>query len=160
MNHNSANSAWRIILLCSLALLGNGLRVHAQTMIVSVPVMHLQNNERVIAFEVHVRSGRIARLPNVPIGWNISVENDPSWNTVVRGSIVVGAAALSADFFRRFVVVEGEKPTPSDMPFALDGDVVVTSDFKAERTIRLSMTDFLTESQKSPLGAKSRVPGE
>ena len=151
---------WRIILLGNLALMSNDFRVHAQTMFVSVPALRMQGNERVIAFELHVRSGRIARLPNVPIGWNISVENDPSWNTVVRGSIVVGAAALSADFFRRFVVVEGEKPTPSDMPFALDGDVVVTSDFKAERTIRLSMTDFLTESQKSPLGAKSRVPGE
>jgi hypothetical protein len=116
-------------------------------MSVSIPALHTLKKERIVGFEVRVRSGRIAQLPNVPIGWNISVNNDPSWNTEVKGAIAVGAAALDAEFFRHFIVVEVQKAPPSEMPFALEGEVVVTSDFSTERAIRLSTKDFLVELQ-------------
>lgn len=160
MFFRTVNLVRRIILLGALALPCNGSRAHAQSMFVSVPVLHIQKNERIVGFDLHVHSGRVAQLPNVPIGWNISVDNDPSWNTSVTGSIVVGSAALSAHFFRHFVVVEKEKSAPSDNPFALEGEIVVTSDFLAERTIGLSMRDFLIEVRNSPLIAKSHVPGD
>ena len=132
----------------ALALLGGGLGIYAQTWSVSVPTLHMRNNERIVGFELRVRSGRIAQVPNAPIGWSVSVDNDPSWNTVVKGSIAVGSAALDANFFRHFVVVEAEKDAPAEVPFALEGEVIVTTDFSAERTIRLSTKDFLTEPQK------------
>ena len=66
----------------------------------------------------------------------------------MKGSIVVGAAALDASFFRHFLAVEAEKDAPAEMPFALEGEVFVTSDFAAEKTIRLSMKDFLTKPQR------------
>jgi hypothetical protein len=96
---------------------------------------------------IHVRSGRIALLPNVPIGWNISVDNDPSWNTVIKGSIDVGAAAMDPDFLRDFVVVEIERDAPSDVHFDLQGEVIVTTDFIKERQIKLSMKDFATKGE-------------
>jgi hypothetical protein len=114
-------------------------------MSVSVPALHLANNERVVGLEIHVRSGRIASLPSFPIGWNISVDNDPSWNTVIKGSIDVGAAAMDQDFLRDFMVVEVEKDALSEAPFELQGDVIVTSDFITERRIKLSMKDFATK---------------
>jgi hypothetical protein len=120
---------------------------------VSVPVLHLANNERIIGLEIHVRSGRIARLPNIPMGWNISVDNDASWNTIVKGSIVVGAAAMYADFLRDFIVVVVDRDSSSDAPFNMHGEVIVTSDFIKERRIKLSMKDFAT---KSVGGAKAK----
>jgi hypothetical protein len=120
----------------------------------------MQKHERITGFEIRVRSGRIAQLSNVPIGWSISVDNDPSWNTSVGGSIAVGAAALDPDFLRRFIVVEKEKDAPSDMPFALEGEIFVTSDFSTERTIRLSSKDFLTEVRSLSTATKPHVTAE
>ena len=114
-------------------------------MSVSVPHLQIANNERITGFEIHIRSGRIACLPNLPIGWSISVNNDPSWNTDIEGSIAVGAAAVGPDFFRGFMVVEEETDVPRTLPLDIYGDVFVTSDFENERRIKLSMKDFVTK---------------
>jgi hypothetical protein len=116
-----------------------------QIMSVSIPKLSLGKGERIVGFELHIRSGRIALLPNIPIGWNMSVNNDPSWQTVVKGSIEVGGAAAGADFLQDFMVIEKEPGTSSDSPFDLCGEVVVTSDFKHERHIKLAMKDFTTK---------------
>jgi hypothetical protein len=116
-----------------------------QIVSVSVPRLSLAKGERIIGFEVHVKSGRIALLPNIPIGWNMSVDNDPSWETVVKGSIEVGAAATNSDFLREFMVVAKEPGGTPDSPFDLSGEVVVTADFKNERHIKLAMKDFITK---------------
>jgi hypothetical protein len=116
-----------------------------QIVSVSVPKLSLAKGERIIGFEVHVKSGRIALLPNIPIGWNMSVDNDPSWETVVKGSIEVGAAATDSDFLREFMVVEKEPGGTPGSPLDLSGEVVVTADFKNERHIKLTMKDFITK---------------
>lgn len=141
MNSKSLKRAYSVIACAALALLG-GMKAQSQIVSVSVPALHLAKSERIVGFEIHVRSGRIALLPDVPIGWNISVNNDPSWNTVVKGSIDVGAAAMDPEFLQDFLVVEIEKDAPSDMPFELQGEVIVTSDFLSEKHIRLTMKDF------------------
>jgi len=116
-----------------------------QILSVSVPKLSLAKGERIVGFEVHLKAGRIALLPNIPIGWNMSVDNDPSWETVVKGSIEVGGAATDADFLREFMVIEKEPETSSDSRFELSGEVVVTADFKNERHIKLTMRDFITK---------------
>jgi hypothetical protein len=126
-----------------------------QIVSVSVPKLSLAKGERIIGFEVHVRSGRVALLPNIPIGWNMSVDNDPSWETVVKGSIEVGGAATDADFLREFMVVEKE-PGTSDSSLDLSGEVVVTSDFKNERHIKLAMKDFVTKGAGADDSSKRR----
>jgi len=141
MNSKSLKRVY-IVIACAALVLLCGAKAQSQIVSVSVPALHVAKSERIVGFEIHVRSGRIALLPNVPIGWNISVNNDPSWNTVVKGSIDVGAAAMDPEFLRDFLVVEVEKDAPSDMPFDLQGEVVVTSDFVAERHIKLTMKDF------------------
>ncbi len=144
MNSKSVKRAYIAIAFAVLVLLG-GARVQCQIVSVSVPVLHVANNERIVGFEIHVRSGRIALLPNIPIGWNISVNNDPSWNTDVKGSIDVGAAAMDPGFLRDFLVVEIEKDAPPNMPFGLQGEVIVTSDFLSEKRIKLTMKDFVVK---------------
>jgi len=141
MNSKFLRQAYIVIALGAPVLLG-GVRAQSQIVSVSVPALHVANKERIVGFEIHVRSGRIALLPNVPIGWNVSVNNDPSWNTVVKGSIDVGAAAMDPEFLRDFLVVEVERDAPSDMPFDLQGEVIVTSDFLSEKHMKLTMKDF------------------
>ena len=148
------------ILISSFLLLGGSLHSLAQTMVVSIPALRTQRNERVVGFEIRVRSGKIAQLPYLPIGWSITVDNDPSWNTTVKGSIAVGAAALDPDFLRGFVIVEKEKDAPPERPFALDGEVFVTADFSTQRTIRLAGKDFHIELRRPSAAAKQRNPGE
>ena len=148
MRNRSIIGFQRILACGALSLLIVGLQLHAQTtMVVSIPSLHLHKNERIVGFELRVRSGRIAQLPNVPIGWSVSVDNDPSWDTSMKGSIAVGAAALSLDSFQHFVIVEAEKDP--DTPFVLRGEVIVTTDFLTTRTIKLSPKDFGTEVRDS-----------
>lgn len=109
---------------------------------ISIPHLQLARNERVVGFDIRLASGRIAALPNVPIGWNVSVDNDASWNTEMEASTTIGAAALRPDFFHKFVLVE--KHASPGVRFQLSGEVVVTEDFANERHIRLSMKDFET----------------
>jgi hypothetical protein len=125
-----------------LLLFGN-LVGHGQTLSASIPALHLTGKERIVGFELHLQSGMIARLPKVPYGWSLSIDNDPSCNTTVSGSIAVGAGAVAPDFFQDFLVVEVEDNSFEHMPFDLQGDVIVTEDFVAERRIKLMKKDFV-----------------
>ena len=107
---------------------------------VSLPALHIGTGERVVGFHFDVTSGRIAQIPDMPIGWNISVDNDPSWNTKVDASIHVAAAAVDSSFFHDFAVVEKEGNAES--PFKLEGEVDVSTDFSKVRKIRVVMKDF------------------
>ncbi len=118
---------------------------HSQTLSVSIPALHLTGKERITGFEIHVRSGMIARLPKMPKGWSISIDNDPSWNTTIRGSIAVGAAAVDSDFFRDFLVVEVEDNSFEHLPFDLKGEVDVNEDLVDGRRIKLVNKDFFVK---------------
>ena len=107
---------------------------------VSIERLPVNKGERVVGFEFHVISGRIAALPNVPMGWNVTVDNDPTWKTSIRGSIAVGAAAVDASFFHGFMLVE--KDESLGLPFDVMGDVVVSHDFEHERHIQIGMKDL------------------
>jgi hypothetical protein len=120
------------------------LAAYGQTMSISIPGLHAASKERVVGFEIHVKSGRIAQLPNVPIGWNVSVDNDASWNTVIKGTSMVGAAAVDPRFFRGFLVVE--KNESLGIPFDLEGEVIVTEDFTTERRIKVGIEDLVLKS--------------
>jgi len=113
---------------------------HTQFVSVSLPALHLGAMERVVGFHFEVTSGRIAQIPDMPIGWNISVDNDPSWNTKVNASIRVAAAAIDSSFFRDFAVIEKEGNAES--PFTLTGEVDVSTDFSKMRQIHVGMKDF------------------
>lgn len=73
---------------------------------ISLNEIHIHSNERIVGFELHLKSARIVSMPKIPIGWSFSVDNDPSWNTAVQGNILVGSAALDSGFFRRFLLIE------------------------------------------------------
>jgi hypothetical protein len=63
----------------------------------------------------------------MPIGWNLSVDDNSSWNTRVRATVLVPSAALDASFFRSLLAVE--KDTSLSLPFGITGEIVVSKDF-------------------------------
>jgi len=113
---------------------------------VSIPALHLEAGERIVGFSLQITSARVAQIPKAPIGWNLSIDNDPSWNTSVSASIIVGAAAVAPTFFRDFLVVE--KAKDADMPFQIEGEVQVSRDFEHVRIIKIAMKDLLLKPQR------------
>ncbi len=114
-----------------------------QTLSVSIPNLRMAAKERVVGFELHITSGRIAALPNVPIGWHIAIDNDASWDPAIKASSTVGAAALDRDFFRKFLMIE--KDTPLGTPFDVHGEIDVTNNFETARRIKIRMADLTLE---------------
>lgn len=114
--------------------------VHSQTYTVSIPSLAINDQERIVGFEINVRSARIATLPNAPIGWNIKIDNDPSWSTSISATTEVGAAALDRGFFQRFIRIE--QSPGKNIHIELEGEVIVTSDFVSQRKIKLRNADF------------------
>ena len=58
------------------------------------PVAPQTDASRIAAIELTMKHGAVASLYTVPVGWQIRIYNDPSWNTKVAGHAVVGAAFL------------------------------------------------------------------
>lgn len=114
---------------------------------VSLPVLHISKGERIVGFHFDVVAGRVAQLSDVPIGWDIEIANDPSWNTTVNGSIRVASAALDASFFRHFALLE--KEPDADRPFAITGEIDVSTDFASARKIQVTTKDFSIRPDRS-----------
>jgi hypothetical protein len=110
--------------------------------LLTVTLAHLpaQAGERIVAIEVSIAAGGVYRLDHLPMGWNFVVDNDPSWQTTVKGNIEIGAAAVDSDYFRAFMIVR--RFEYSNLKFELRGRVLVTKDFLHERWISLSEQDF------------------
>ena len=142
MNENLRRGLLRAvgITVFAIAFVSGGQLLSAQTMAVSIPKLPTNPQERVIGFEIHITAGRIAALPAAPMGWVISVDNDPSWKTVLKGSVVVGAAAVGRDFFKEFLIIE--KNESVGLPFDVRGELVVTEDFATERRIPIGVKDL------------------
>jgi hypothetical protein len=115
----------------------------AQKYPVSIPSLKLADGERVVGFEIHVESGKVAAAPNIPIGWSVSIDNDASWNTSLKALVPVGAAAWDDKFFRKFVIVEREDRNKA--PLSVHCDISVTKDFATTRTIHISPREMVLE---------------
>lgn len=145
-----------LVVLANLApLLLHGSRTaRGRTLSVSIPNLQVSAKERVVGFEVHIASGRIAALPNIPIGWNMSIDNDPSWNAKIEGSLRVAAAAVTPSFFCEFLFIERDQSP--EVPFRIWGDIVVTEDFTAERHIPIASKDLVLRESAAPNCTASR----
>lgn len=139
---NSKSLILLLIVLGAALLTAGSAPASAQLFTASIPSLHLADGERVCGFEIKVKSGRIATLPNAPIGWNVSINNDPSWDASIEASIIVGSAAVNPNFFRNFLVIE-KNESSGFAPFDLQGEVIVTKDFEHERRIKITTKDFV-----------------
>jgi hypothetical protein len=120
-----------LVLLCASATSVWG----AELLKLSIPAVALDPGERVVGFQIQLKGAAVRRITNVPVGWSLSIDNDASWNTNLKATVQVGAAALGADFLRDFVTVE--KNEFGDLTFDANVVVAVTKDFVRERKIVL-----------------------
>lgn len=58
--------------------------ISSELLHVAVPKERFTDNDHVVAFTARIVSGRVFSIPNVPMGWNINVDNDPSWRTSIK----------------------------------------------------------------------------
>jgi hypothetical protein len=120
--------------------------VYAEMLFVSIRSLPIKCKERIVGFKLSARPARIITLSSIPGGWNITVDNDPSMNATVYGSLIVGAAALSSEFFTDFITIDRDEAL--DLKFDAKAEVVVTEDFKNERQIHLDFKDFIFRKTK------------
>lgn len=145
-NRRSQYSFLFLFIVAIAAAATFALRPIGKRISVSLPRLSMAYGERAVGFELYVQSGRVAQVPDVPIGWNITVENDPSWNTKISGSVRIAAAALDASFFRNFLIVEKNESLGNR--FEIHGKIVVTRDFVKERRMDVSMRDVVLASAR------------
>ncbi len=106
----------------------------------SVPALNT-GGDRAIGFDLKVSHGSIRSLPNVPMGWFLLIGNDASGMTDISGNVRVGAAAVDASYFRRFVWLRRQD---SETPISrVTLDIVVTKDFETERHISVPASGLL-----------------
>jgi hypothetical protein len=55
--------------------------------------------ERVSKFDFKILGAQLVGLPRVPVGWTISISNDPSWLSEISGTAIVGAAFIQPEQF-------------------------------------------------------------
>ena len=68
------------------------------------------------------------------------MDNDPSWNTKIDASIIVGAAALDTSFFQNFLAVERNESL--GIPFDMRGEIFVSQDFSSVRRIKVGRNEL------------------
>lgn len=115
---------------------------------VSIKNLSTIQNERVLAFKITIKSAGVHSLPVIPIGWGIAIDNDPSWNTSVSGNISVGAAALNANFFKDFIVLEkGPDETPIEV--TIEMTTRTNRNIDNEKTVTFTTKDLLFKKMDS-----------
>lgn len=108
---------------------------------VSLAGIKLEINERINGFEITIKSGKIQSIPNVPGGWELVIDNDPSWTSSIKGTAVVGAAFLGSDdknLLSNLLTVERltEGIIPKDIPFEVKASIhIVHTVTEQQRTV-------------------------
>jgi hypothetical protein len=84
-----------IVVFCTACLMASENALASELYQLSMGGIPLKNNERISGFEITISAGRVMSLPLLPMGWNVVIDNDPSWTTSIRGNAPVGAAFLN-----------------------------------------------------------------
>lgn len=115
----------------------------APTYHLSFHTLHSSPGERVSKFTLHFRSAMIIGIRNIPIGWKINIDNDPSWMTQISGTAVVGAAWLEPSVLRPWFLSLLSGPpgrSASKKAIGIEGFVVLSNGDNA-RTVEIGKGD-------------------
>jgi hypothetical protein len=133
----------KILILCLLLGLAAVTTRSAQseTVWLSVPFAKIGETERIVDFELKITGATIRSIPQVPEGWFLSLTNDASGSSEIRGNIQVGAAALYRSFFSSFLFVD--KKNDPQIKFSIAMDVSVTKDFEKFKYININTSEMI-----------------
>jgi len=129
--------------LCTLLLLASlfsSKQAAAQSFLVDIENVMLNPGERVVGFDFKVTSGYVSMV-QAPPGWQIEIDNDPSQNVEISGSIFVGAAAINCERLNRMITVT--QTLVFEKMLEITGNVTITKDFDHTRTITLAPRNII-----------------
>lgn len=105
--------------------------------------------ESIVGIKVTVTGGAIASLSEVPVGWRIAIDNDPSWKTTLTASVIVASAALGPEYVSRsFLAISNAPPGVGPEPEQpeVHVELVLSADFEHQRRLTFGPKDvFLTK---------------
>jgi len=114
----------------------------------SVAGIAAEPSERVAEFHLNIKGALIVSFPHVPVGWAITIDNDPSWNAEVSGVAIVGAANLPPGELRSDFLEVRRMPDDMRKYAGVPQDVSITGYIILYKTdhskrIELSNQDFV-----------------
>lgn len=121
--------------------LSQGYAAETQTYAVSSQRLQASSAEVIDSFQIEVTAGAFVGISNLPVGWFLDIDNEPSWLTKVKGQTIVGAASLTPDQLEK-LNFQIQKNEFGDLKFNLTAEVSFTSDYEKIRVVHLDMTDF------------------
>lgn len=107
---------------------------------ISLAKLPFMKSEKISGIDIKLKSARIYSMSQFPMGWNVVVNNDPSWMTSFKGSLLVGAAALDQQDMKmldHLVVIEklSDKIITNDIPFSVELDIYLIDFIKNEERV-------------------------
>ena len=98
-----------------------------------------KSGERVVAIQVNLKAARISSLRDIPAGWEVTINNDPSWSTTLKATVLVGAAAIDdIAFFSDFLTIESMPVAGKGRNPEVEMILSVTRDFEIHREIKVT----------------------
>ncbi len=108
---------------------------------ISIPNLKADPDSSITALDIQVNAGTVQAIQNIPIGWNLTVEDDASWRSRIRGNSTIGAASLAPDELQRVAFIVRRNET-DNFKFDVTGTFTISKSFEATKTIQATMRDF------------------
>lgn len=105
---------------------------------ITVPQIPLQKSERIVEFDLTVRSGQVIGINKIPKDWSIDLAGEQSTETKITGGCSHGAGALHKSTELPTFAVIVEKPLEPSMKFTAKAKIRVSSDFEKTREIEVA----------------------
>lgn len=120
--------------------------------------LHALPGDRVSKFDLHIRSAMIVRFRTIPVGWQINIDNDPSWMTQVSGIAVVGAADLEPSALRSWFLSLLAEPGSRSEP-KVDGSITLSNGDNTRIVQIMNRDAVLVPLPRAQRPAASRISG-
>lgn len=105
---------------------------------ISFPQIALQKGERVVDFDLTVKSGQVIGMNKIPKDWSIALAGEQSSETRITGGCRHGAGALHKSTELPTFAVIVEKTLEPSMKFTTNAKIRVSSDFEKMREIEVA----------------------
>lgn len=107
---------------------------------ISIPNLKASPDETIVSLEISVRAGSVQSISNIPIGWQVTLDNDANWVSRIKARSTLGAASLAPDEVHR-LVINVRRNEFANFKFDISGSASLAKTFD-NRKLALTMEDF------------------